>query len=86
MLFHCYKTRSMSRLLSTLATLEEHFAHDEDLMKSHRIGNSDQDAKAGNGFSPFDSRVKDHARILEIGYDELARVSSYSENCADSSS
>ncbi len=69
-------TKALEHVLSIL---KEHFAHEEELMKSFEFGKSSD----GNGFSPFDSHTKDHQRILEIGYSELTRASSSSsKNCS----
>ena len=59
-------------LEKVIGLLEEHFDHEEKLMKQHGFGNGD-----GKGFSTFsalDSHSYDHQRILSIGRDELLRI------------
>uniref|UniRef100_A0A7S4I441 Uncharacterized protein n=1 Tax=Odontella aurita TaxID=265563 RepID=A0A7S4I441_9STRA len=70
-----------------LVELSAHFTHEEQLMKDHGFGNSSRDS----GFSPLVSHVKDHERILDIGYRELERSGkkaqvACSSNKADGSS
>mmetsp|Transcript_19821 Transcript_19821/g.29250 ORF Transcript_19821/g.29250 Transcript_19821/m.29250 type:complete len:243 (-) Transcript_19821:667-1395(-) len=56
-------------LENALIELVEHFQHEEQLMKTHGFGRSNQE----DDFSPFASHVKDHERILDMGYRELGR-------------
>ena len=59
-------------LQRVLDELEDHFAHEELLMKDYRFGGSDQNG--ASSFSAFSSHVKDHERILDIARGELARL------------
>ena len=59
-------------LEKVVSVLEDHFDHEEKLMKQHGFGNDN-----GNGissFSAFDSHSCDHQRILDIGRNELLRI------------
>mmetsp|Transcript_10422 Transcript_10422/g.14631 ORF Transcript_10422/g.14631 Transcript_10422/m.14631 type:complete len:256 (-) Transcript_10422:451-1218(-) len=69
-------------LESVLIELTSHFSHEEDLMKKHGFG---QPVDSTDPFSPFRSHVKDHERILELGYTELARASTKAQAMACSS-
>lgn len=57
-------------LEKALVALTGHFHHEQELMKAHGFGNANTD----DPFSAFSWHVKDHERILELGYDELGHV------------
>ncbi|KAL3908120.1 MAG: hypothetical protein SGILL_008603, partial [Bacillariaceae sp.] len=57
-------------LENALIELTNHFTHEQELMRSHGFGN----AHSNDPFSAFASHVKDHERILQIGFDELGRA------------
>jgi hemerythrin len=62
--------RTRAALQRVIQVLEQHFAHEEALMVQHGFG--------GDGVSEFSalrSHIKDHQRILQIGRDELQRMS-----------
>jgi hemerythrin len=63
------KNLNKQSLTRVMEILTEHFQHEEQLMKSSGFGNP------GLAFSPFANHVKDHERILEIGYKELGKHS-----------
>jgi len=69
-------TQTLERVLIELTS---HFSHEEELMKKHGFG---QPVDANDPFSPFRSHVKDHERILELGYSELARASTNAQAIA----
>ena len=73
MLQSALNTKALEHLLGIL---KEHFAHEEELMKSHEVGTSDD-----RSFSPLTSHARDHTRILELGYGALAT----SRNCSSAS-
>mmetsp|Transcript_28558 Transcript_28558/g.42629 ORF Transcript_28558/g.42629 Transcript_28558/m.42629 type:complete len:248 (+) Transcript_28558:162-905(+) len=56
-------------LTKVMEALTEHFQHEEELMKQAGFG------RPGEPFSPYANHVKDHERILDIGYVELAKKS-----------
>lgn len=60
---------SIHSLTTVMELLTEHFQHEETLMKQSGFGNP------GEEFSPFANHVRDHERILDIGYTELGRKS-----------
>mmetsp|Transcript_10297 Transcript_10297/g.18581 ORF Transcript_10297/g.18581 Transcript_10297/m.18581 type:complete len:151 (+) Transcript_10297:642-1094(+) len=60
-------TPSVQSLTNVMEMLTEHFQSKETLMKHCGCGSP------GEPFSPYANHVKDHERILEIGYVELAR-------------
>ena len=64
-------TPNTQTLENALVELTDHFTHEEHLMKEHGFGRAD----SSDPFSPFASHVKDHERILNMGYHELARAS-----------
>ena len=69
------ETRSAKSLELVLTELIEHFDHEERLMRKHGFGDAGGGGDGdGGAFSPFRSHVKDHERILEIGFRELSRV------------
>lgn len=55
--------------------LEEHFKHEEVLMKKHW-----KQSQNASSFSAFSSHVNDHQRILNIGQNELNRVEEESKS------
>ena len=57
-------------LTKALAELTGHFQHEEKLMRSNNFGNP------GKEFSPYANHVKDHERILDLGYSELSKYES----------
>lgn len=57
-------------LTKALAELTGHFQHEEKLMRSSNFGNP------GKDFSPYANHVKDHERILDLGYSELSKYES----------
>ena len=57
-------------LTKALAELTGHFQHEEKLMRSNNFGNP------GKDFSPYANHVKDHERILDLGYSELSKYES----------
>jgi hemerythrin len=67
------RTHSAESLRKALEKLTEHFQHEESLMKSSGFG------ILGESFSPFANHVKDHERILDIGYFELAKLTKTKE-------
>jgi hypothetical protein len=72
------ETPNSKTLEKALVELTAHFAHEEKLMKTHGFGNADSNDK----FSPFHSHVKDHERMLDYGYQELARASKQPDSCS----
>lgn len=75
---HCAKalallleTLSIDAMRQVMKELVSHFDHEETLMKKHKFGQNN----GISSFSPFDSHVKDHERILHIGQSELNRLS-----------
>mmetsp|Transcript_23822 Transcript_23822/g.49856 ORF Transcript_23822/g.49856 Transcript_23822/m.49856 type:complete len:235 (+) Transcript_23822:308-1012(+) len=54
-------------LTKVMELLTEHFQHEESLMKASGFGSP------GEKFSPYANHVKDHERILDIGFAELAK-------------
>jgi len=67
------RTQSAESLRKALEKLTEHFQHEENLMKSSGFG------RPGESFSPYANHVKDHERILDIGYFELAKLTKAKE-------
>jgi hemerythrin len=67
------RTHSAESLRKALEKLTEHFQHEESLMKSSGFG------RPGESFSPYANHVKDHERILDIGYFELAKLTKTKE-------
>ena len=67
------RTQSAESLRKALEKLIEHFQHEENLMKSSGFG------RPGESFSPYANHVKDHERILDIGYFELAKLTKAKE-------
>lgn len=61
------RTPTEESLTNAMEILTEHFQHEECLMKASRFGNP------GKEFSPYANHVKDHERILEVGFVELAK-------------
>lgn len=76
------ETFSLEALQKVLVELDDHFKHEERLMKKYGFGNSNGDSD----FSAFASHTKDHERILNIGKCEAERLSTkpISEPCVDS--
>ena len=60
-------------LTSCMELLTEHFQHEESLMKKCGFG------KPSEQFSSYANHVKDHERILDIGFRELGKLSRQSE-------
>lgn len=60
---------SVQSLTQAMGILTEHFQHEEALMKGAGFGSP------GEAFSPYANHVRDHERILDIGYVELAKKS-----------
>ncbi|KAL7551764.1 hypothetical protein ACHAWF_014953 [Thalassiosira exigua] len=58
---------TVQTLTHVMEVLTEHFSHEEMLMRSSGFG------KPEAPFSPYAGHVKDHERILDIGYVELAK-------------
>jgi hemerythrin len=56
-----------------MEVLTEHFQHEESLMKKCGFG------KPSEQFSSYANHVKDHERILDIGFNELGKLSRQSE-------
>jgi len=56
-------------LAKVMELLTKHFQHEEVLMKASGFGSP------GESFSPYCNHVKDHERILDLGYSELAKLS-----------
>ena len=46
--------------------VQEHFAHEESLMKQHIYGESKENENGGGAFSALTNHKKDHDRILAI--------------------
>ena len=67
------RTHTVVSLRKALEKLTEHFQHEESLMKSSGFGSP------GESFSPYANHVKDHERILDIGYLELAKLTKAKE-------
>ena len=67
---------TIKALENALVELTAHFSHEEKLMKAYNFGK----ANSSDPFSPFLSHSKDHERILELGYDELARANIKAQN------
>lgn len=61
------RTPSVQSLTNAMEILTEHFQSEESLMKQCGFGSP------GESFSPYANHVKDHERILDIGYVELAK-------------
>ena len=61
-------TQSYRSLLLAAVTIEEHFDHEEALLREHNWGNSNSSGAGGGKsraqFSAFNSHVEDHERIL----------------------
>lgn len=65
------KTLELKQLERVLDELSQHFHHEEVLMKKYKFGNKD-----GIGaFSPLQSHMKDHERILAMIENEMERIS-----------
>jgi hemerythrin len=62
-------TLDMESLTHVMEMLTEHFQNEESLMRASGFGNP------GESISAFSNHVKDHERILEIGYRALAKLS-----------
>ncbi|KAL7456994.1 hypothetical protein ACHAWC_008463 [Mediolabrus comicus] len=60
---------NLQSLTKAMEALTEHFQHEEELMKQAGFG------KPYELFSPYANHVKDHERILDIGYVELGKKS-----------
>lgn len=58
---------SLESLKAVIQVLEDHFRHEEDVLRQHGFGGSDPDSS----FSPLVSHRHDHQRILMIGRDAL---------------
>lgn len=57
---------NVETLTTVMELLTEHFQHEETLMKESGFGNP------GEAFSPYANHAKDHERILDCGFVELA--------------
>lgn len=65
------KTLDVKELEQVFQELSQHFHHEEVLMKKYKFGNND-----GIGaFSPLQSHMKDHQRILAVVQNEMERIS-----------
>ncbi|KAL3902418.1 MAG: hypothetical protein SGARI_005846, partial [Bacillariaceae sp.] len=64
-----------ANLRAALSALEDHFLHEETLMIQHGFGK----AKNGGSFSPLNSHIQDHVRILDIARKELKRLQAIRE-------
>ena len=67
-------TPNVASLKKAMSVLGEHFQHEEILMKRSGFGSP------GKAFSPYANHVKDHERILDIGYSQLAELSNKKES------
>lgn len=65
---------SVQSLTKVMELLTAHFQHEELLMKSFGFG------RPGEDFSPYSNHVKDHERILDIGFVALAKLSQIADN------
>merc|ERR1719354_1254054 len=79
------KTKSVQSLELVSKELEEHFRHEEALMKQFNFGNA-QDESDAAAFSAYTSHVKDHKRILTIISREMSAVSLIRSSCCHSAS
>ena len=79
------KTKSVQSLELVSKELEEHFRHEEALMKEYNFGNA-QDESDASAFSAYTSHVKDHKRILTIISREMSAVSLIRSSCCHSAS
>jgi hypothetical protein len=61
---------SASALAAAVAALAAHFEHEEAVLRQHKFGGGIE----GGSFSAFSGHAEDHARILALGREELARV------------
>jgi hypothetical protein len=61
---------SSSALAAAVAGLAAHFEHEEAVLRQHKFGGGSE----GGSFSAFSGHADDHARILALGREELARV------------
>ena len=66
---------SVATLTHCIGILVEHFQHEESLMKTSKFGRPNEE------FSPFANHVKDHERILDIGFKELGKHQSDQGAC-----
>ena len=66
---------SVATLTHCMGILVEHFQHEESLMKASEFG------RPNEAFSPFANHVKDHERILDIGFKELGKHQSDQGAC-----
>ena len=64
---------SASALAAAVAALAAHFAHEEAVLQQHKFGGSSGGSEGGS-FSAASGHAQDHARILQVGREELARV------------
>ena len=62
-----------SLLQCLIDELDDHFAHEEMLMKDYKFGGSGGQ-EAASSFSAFSSHVNDHQRILDIARNEMTRL------------
>jgi hypothetical protein len=66
---------SASALAAALAALAAHFQHEEAVLQQHKFGGSTLGGGSeGRGFSAASGHAEDHARILALGQQELARL------------
>ena len=72
-LSHLLGTLDVDSLTRVMELLTEHFQHEENLMKLSGFG------KPSEQFSPYTNHVKDHERILDIGFSELGKLSQKKE-------
>lgn len=73
------KAQSVESLRAVLNELQNHFEHEEALMKEYNFGNASDEV---NDFSAFASHVKDHERILTMIRREINAVSLISSACS----
>jgi len=69
------RSPSVATLTHCMSILVEHFQHEESLMKTSGFGRPNE-----GEFSPFANHVKDHERILDIGFKELGKLSQQGSN------
>lgn len=70
------RSPSVATLTHCMSILVEHFQHEESLMKTSDFGRPNE-----GEFSPFANHVKDHERILDIGFKELGKLSQQEVAC-----
>ena len=65
---------SASALAAAVAALAAHFEHEEAVLRQHKFGGGSSGGSGGGSFSAASGHAQDHARILAVGREELARV------------